>query len=75
MSSMVVEGENGCILNVSWFVVALFKCEKCGYLYPDNVINTPLPPPDVVKQLSFRCMGCGEMQEFSIREGTDWHCC
>ncbi len=66
---MVVKGENCCILNVSWFVVVLFNCEKCGYLYPDNVIHTPLPPPNVVKQLSFKCMRCGEMQEFSIRGG------
>ena len=66
---MVVEVENCCILNASWFAVVLFKCEKCGYLYPDNVIHTPLPPPGVVKHLSIRCMRCGEMQEFSIRGG------
>lgn len=69
---MVVAVKNYCILNASWFAVVLFKCEKCGYLYPDNVINTPLPPPGVVKHLCFRCMGCGKLQDFSIRDdGSD----
>ena len=66
VSSMDVAVENCRILKVSWFAAVLLKCEKCGYLYSENVIHTPLPPPDVVKHLCFRCMGCGEVQEFSI---------
>ncbi len=68
---MVVEGENCCILNVSWFAVVLFKCETCGYLYPDNVVQLPVSSLSSVDHRSFRCMGCGEMQEFSILGGKE----
>ena len=67
--SMDVAVDNCRIIKKLWFVSVLFKCEMCGYLYPENIIHTPLLSPNAVKQLSFRCMGCGEMRELSIRGG------
>ena len=64
---MVVAVKNCCIVkeHQSW-VDVLFRCETCGYLYPDNVVQLPVSSLSSVDHRSFRCMGCRKMQEFSI---------
>ena len=49
------------------WVDVLFQCETCGYLYPDNVVQLPVPSSDAVDHRSFTCMGCGKMQGLSIQ--------
>ncbi len=67
---MVVAVENCCIVQEhQLWVDVLFRCETCGYLYPDNVVQLLVPSSNVVDQRSFACMGCRKMQEFCIRGG------
>ena len=51
------------------WVDVLFRCETCGYLYPGNVVQLPIPSSSAEDRRSFSCMGCGKMQDFSIRQG------
>ncbi len=65
---MVVTVENCRIVKEhQLWVDVLFRCENCGYLYPDNIVQLPVPSLSSVEHRSFMCMGYGKMQEFIIR--------